>query len=170
MVSTMRRRSNGLKKRGPNALEAEEGEVTKDIIAKTGEPPLAPAPPTPNRPFATSLSITSVISQITAKICRKSGVGNGTDRPGDNQLPVNRMSDKHKNGEREMNSSPAAVFHAHQQMLNDPVLKTELRAEIPENLVSAILPTGCGRSPAPETSPRMCRVMAAMKPHGVNIP
>lgn len=39
--------------------------------------------------------------------------------------------------EREMDANLAAVFDAHQQMLNDPVLKTELRAEIQDNLVSA---------------------------------
>jgi phosphohistidine swiveling domain-containing protein len=39
--------------------------------------------------------------------------------------------------EQEMNANLAAVFDTHQQMLNDPVLKTELRAEIRENLVSA---------------------------------
>jgi phosphoenolpyruvate-protein phosphotransferase len=39
--------------------------------------------------------------------------------------------------EREMDANLAAVFDAHQQMLNDPVLKTELRVEIRENLVSA---------------------------------
>lgn len=39
--------------------------------------------------------------------------------------------------EREMDANLAAVFDAHQQMLNDPVLKTELKREIRENLVSA---------------------------------
>ena len=39
--------------------------------------------------------------------------------------------------EKEMDVNLAAIFEAHQQMLNDPVLKTELRAEIRENLVSA---------------------------------
>ncbi len=39
--------------------------------------------------------------------------------------------------EREMDANLAAVFDAHQQILNDPVLRTELRAEIQENLVSA---------------------------------
>ena len=39
--------------------------------------------------------------------------------------------------EQEMDANLAAVFEAHQQMLNDPALKTELRAEIRENLVSA---------------------------------
>lgn len=39
--------------------------------------------------------------------------------------------------EQEMDANLAAVFSTHQEMLNDPVLKTELRAEIRENLVSA---------------------------------
>jgi phosphoenolpyruvate-protein phosphotransferase len=39
--------------------------------------------------------------------------------------------------EREMDANLAAVFDAHQQMLNDPVLKAELRVEIRGNLVSA---------------------------------
>ena len=39
--------------------------------------------------------------------------------------------------EQEMDANLAAVFEAHQQMLNDPVLKKELQAEIRENLVSA---------------------------------
>jgi len=39
--------------------------------------------------------------------------------------------------EQEMDANLAAVFDAHQQMLNDPALKAELRAEIRENLVSA---------------------------------
>jgi phosphoenolpyruvate-protein phosphotransferase len=39
--------------------------------------------------------------------------------------------------EREMDANLAAVFDTHQQMLNDPVLKAELRAEIQGNLVSA---------------------------------
>ncbi len=39
--------------------------------------------------------------------------------------------------EREMDANLAAVFDAHQQMLNDPVLKAELRAEIRGKLVSA---------------------------------
>ena len=36
--------------------------------------------------------------------------------------------------EQEMDANLAAVFDAHQQMLNDPALKEELRAEIRENL------------------------------------
>jgi phosphoenolpyruvate-protein kinase (PTS system EI component) len=39
--------------------------------------------------------------------------------------------------EQEMDANLAAVFNAHQQILNDPVLKMELRTEIRENLVSA---------------------------------
>jgi phosphoenolpyruvate-protein phosphotransferase len=39
--------------------------------------------------------------------------------------------------EKEMNSRLAAVFEAHQLMLNDPLLKRELQVEIRENLVSA---------------------------------
>ena len=39
--------------------------------------------------------------------------------------------------EQEMDANLAAVFDAHQQMLNDPALKVELRAEIRENLVTA---------------------------------
>ncbi len=39
--------------------------------------------------------------------------------------------------EKEMNSRLASVFEAHQLMLNDPLLKLELQAEIRENLVSA---------------------------------
>ena len=39
--------------------------------------------------------------------------------------------------EKEMDSRLAAVFEAHQVMLNDPALKEELRAEIRGNLVSA---------------------------------
>jgi phosphoenolpyruvate-protein phosphotransferase len=39
--------------------------------------------------------------------------------------------------DKQMDSRLAAVFDAHQLMLNDPALKEELRAEIRENLVSA---------------------------------
>ena len=39
--------------------------------------------------------------------------------------------------EQEMDANLAAVFETHQQMLNDPALKAELRSEIRENLVSA---------------------------------
>ena len=39
--------------------------------------------------------------------------------------------------EKEMDASLAAIFEAHRQMLNDPVLKKELQAEIQGNLVSA---------------------------------
>ncbi len=39
--------------------------------------------------------------------------------------------------EKEMDANLAAIFEAHQQMLNDPVLKKELQAEIRGNLVSA---------------------------------
>ncbi len=39
--------------------------------------------------------------------------------------------------EQEINTNLGAVFEAHEQMLNDPVLKNELRAEIMGNLMSA---------------------------------